>query len=239
EPRPREPAPPPRETAPASPADVLTPEDALGKRLRAEALSQRGRRVLVSIQDRALWLLEGDDVALAAPVAVGKEEGFVWEGKRYDFTTPQGKRTVRSKATTPIWVPPDWHYLEIAAERELKPVHLKVGQRVPLSDSTVIEVRGKQVGRLNRYGNFHPFTPGMEIIFDGKIFVPPFGTAQRSVPEVLGTHKLELGDGYLIHGTNEEGSIGDAVSHGCVRMYNDDVARLFELVPTGTPVFIY
>ena len=92
---------------------------------------------------------------------------------------------------------------------------------------------------MNRFGNFWAFTPGTEIIFDGRIYVPPFGTKQRQIPEVLGTHKLEMGDGYLIHGTNQDTSIGDAVSHGCVRMYNDDVAQLFELVPVGTPVFIF
>ena len=73
---------------------------------------------------------------------------------------------------------------------------------------------------------------------EGKIFIPPIGSAQRKVPDVLGTHKLEIGNGYLIHGTNEETSVGAAVSHGCVRMYNEDVARLFAAVPIGTPVYI-
>ncbi len=41
-----------------------------------------------------------------------------------------------------------------------------------------------------------------------------------------------------IHGTNHEDEIGAPFSHGCVRMRNRDVARLFRLVPKGTPVFI-
>jgi lipoprotein-anchoring transpeptidase ErfK/SrfK len=118
-------------------------------------------------------------------------------------------------------------------------VHLRKGQRVALGDGTRIEVRGDDVGRVNQFDNFWPFTPGSEIIFDGKVFVPPIGSKQRQVPEILGTHKLEMGDGYLIHGTNQPTSIGDAVSHGCVRMYNEDVARLYELVPVGTAVFIF
>ena len=48
-----------------------------------------------------------------------------------------------------------------------------------------------------------------------------------------------MGDGYLIHGTNSELSIGEAVSHGCVRMFNEDVARLYALVPIGTPIYIF
>jgi hypothetical protein len=146
---------------------------------------------------------------------------------------------VLAKATQPLWVPPDWHYFEVAVERDLEVVQLRKGQRVALGDDTRLEVRGDEVGRVNQFGNFWPFTPGTEIVFEGRIYVPPFGTKQRQVPEVLGTHKLEMGDGYLIHGTNQDTSVGDAVSHGCVRMYNDDVARLYEIVPVGTPIFIF
>jgi lipoprotein-anchoring transpeptidase ErfK/SrfK len=41
-----------------------------------------------------------------------------------------------------------------------------------------------------------------------------------------------------IHGTHEENRIGQPVSHGCIRMLNDDVIELFELVDVGTPVEI-
>ncbi len=45
-----------------------------------------------------------------------------------------------------------------------------------------------------------------------------------------------LGTGYGLHGTNAEWSIGHAVSHGCVRMHNSDVEKLFEIVRIGTPL---
>lgn len=45
-------------------------------------------------------------------------------------------------------------------------------------------------------------------------------------------------EGYGIHGTNNPSSIGKAVSHGCVRMYNHDVLQLAETVPNGTKVVI-
>ena len=41
-----------------------------------------------------------------------------------------------------------------------------------------------------------------------------------------------------IHGTNHEGLIGSAASHGCVRMRNRDILELYELVESGTEVFI-
>lgn len=43
---------------------------------------------------------------------------------------------------------------------------------------------------------------------------------------------------YGIHGTNNPKSIGRAYSHGCVRMYNNEVIELYDLTPVGTPVNI-
>ena len=42
--------------------------------------------------------------------------------------------------------------------------------------------------------------------------------------------------GYGIHGTNRPTSIGKAASHGCIRMRNQDVEELFELVQVGDEV---
>jgi Uncharacterized protein conserved in bacteria len=44
--------------------------------------------------------------------------------------------------------------------------------------------------------------------------------------------------GYGIHGTNNPSSIGGYVSHGCIRMYNQDVLELAITVNVGTPVYI-
>jgi len=43
---------------------------------------------------------------------------------------------------------------------------------------------------------------------------------------------------YGIHGTNNPSSIGGEVSHGCIRMYNQDVLELSRIVPIGTTVII-
>lgn len=65
----------------------------------------------------------------------------------------------------------------------------------------------------------------------------------KSVPpgpdNPLGQFALRLGlPGYLIHGTNKPFGIGMRVSHGCVRMYPEDIEALFQDVPVGTPVRI-
>jgi L,D-transpeptidase ErfK/SrfK len=43
---------------------------------------------------------------------------------------------------------------------------------------------------------------------------------------------------YLIHGTNNPAAVGMAVTHGCIRMYPEDIEKLFPLVPVGTPVVL-
>ncbi|CAI6083577.1 L,D-transpeptidase [Cohnella sp. JJ-181] len=43
---------------------------------------------------------------------------------------------------------------------------------------------------------------------------------------------------YGIHGTNDPASIGHLVSHGCIRMHNEDVVALSRIVPIGTRVTI-
>ncbi|MGE0383742.1 MAG: L,D-transpeptidase family protein [Gammaproteobacteria bacterium] len=55
----------------------------------------------------------------------------------------------------------------------------------------------------------------------------------------LGKYAMKLGlPGYLIHGTNKDYDIGMRVTHGCMRLYNHDIERLFPQVPVGTPVRI-
>jgi L,D-transpeptidase ErfK/SrfK len=55
----------------------------------------------------------------------------------------------------------------------------------------------------------------------------------------LGRHAMRLGlPGYLIHGTNKPSGVGMRVTHGCVRMFPEDIEALYKTVPTGTPVNI-
>jgi len=47
------------------------------------------------------------------------------------------------------------------------------------------------------------------------------------------------GDGVIgIHGTNDPSTIGQTVSHGCIRMHNADIEKLVPVLPLGTPVEI-
>jgi L,D-transpeptidase ErfK/SrfK len=57
----------------------------------------------------------------------------------------------------------------------------------------------------------------------------------------LGEYAMRLGipgGAYLIHGTNRPAGVGMQVTHGCIRMFPEDIEQLFKMVPVGTPVLI-
>jgi len=64
--------------------------------------------------------------------------------------------------------------------------------------------------------------------------LPPVVPAGPDNP--MGLYALYIGRLYAIHGTNANFGIGLRVSHGCVRLRNDDIKFLFENVPVGTRV---
>jgi len=55
----------------------------------------------------------------------------------------------------------------------------------------------------------------------------------------LGRHMMRLAwPSYLMHGTNKPYGVGMRVSHGCIRLYPEDIEGLFEIVPVGTAVTV-
>ncbi len=55
----------------------------------------------------------------------------------------------------------------------------------------------------------------------------------------MGAAAMTLAGGFFaIHGTNAPESIGGFVSHGCIRMFNEDVTDLFDRVGIGTTVVV-
>jgi lipoprotein-anchoring transpeptidase ErfK/SrfK len=66
--------------------------------------------------------------------------------------------------------------------------------------------------------------------------VIPGGSPQN--PMGVAAMTLSGGGQYAIHGTNNEGSIGGFVSHGCIRMHNADIQDLYSRVSLGTRVVV-
>jgi hypothetical protein len=68
-------------------------------------------------------------------------------------------------------------------------------------------------------------------------YLGPFAYTTSAHSDVL--YSFMGGDGTVaIHGTDNPGSIGRAVSHGCIRMSNSGITTLSRLLPLGTPVFV-
>ena len=199
--------------------------------------------LVVSLEENRLWLKKGDATEFTTQVATGSGKTLVREGSAttWRFETPRGRLTVLSKEKDPVWRPPDWHFVEQARKRGLSATQLQRGGSIPTGDGGYITTQGNDVVKRYPDGrvNVLDAEDGREIVAGGQLIVPPLGTTAREYKGVLGTHRLNLGNGYALHGTNQPSSIGRSVSHGCIRLRNEDIQKLYETVPVGTPIYIY
>jgi hypothetical protein len=69
--------------------------------------------------------------------------------------------------------------------------------------------------------------------------IPPENHPSRYEYGVLGDYALSLGHGYLIHGTLYKRFLGLPVTHGCVRMNDDDLEAVYRMLQVGSRVYIY
>jgi L,D-transpeptidase catalytic domain len=205
----------------------------------APVLAAPGLKVVVSLEARRLWLMDGQITLFGAPVAVGRGTRLSDGRRTWDFSTPVGRHRVRRKEENPVWIPPDWHYVEVARERGLALVALGRDRVTPLADGSRLLVRGSSVVRLRAGGEEEIVPAGDEVIFGDTLFIPPLGVANRVVAGELGRFRLDLGDGYMLHGTPHTESIGTAATHGCIRLLDADIEHLYRHVPVGTPVYVY
>ncbi len=182
------------------PAAAQLPADAFAFDPRAEPLDASlpepplhvdGRYVIIHLAENRLYVLAGRRTLWSAPVGTGtgfrlEEGGRVWE-----FDTPRGVFRVQRKEKDPVWIKPNWAFIE-----EGKPV-------------------------------------------------PPLDSPLRREPGMLGTSALYIGYELALHGTSKPELVlqpdPDArrVSHGCIRLTNEDARTLYHLVDVGTPVLIY
>ena len=68
---------------------------------------------------------------------------------------------------------------------------------------------------------------------------PSLGSRDRLDDFSLGDYALYLGDGYMIHGTIFQTLLGQRVTHGCIRLGDEDLAYVYKQVPVGSRVYIY
>lgn len=107
------------------------------------------------------------------------------DGQQWIFKTPKGQLRILGKKRNPVWIKPDWAFIE---------------EGLP---------------------------------------VPAIGDPERREPGSLGDYALTLGDGYMIHGTLYQRFLGLPVTHGCVRIGDQDLETIYNNMSIGSKVFIF
>lgn len=69
--------------------------------------------------------------------------------------------------------------------------------------------------------------------------VPPADSPKRLIKGKLGKFALDLGDGIMIHGTDDPSSLGKAASHGCIRLPAAFLRDVYAAAKVGTDVYVF
>src|SRR3954462_10190597 len=222
-----------------------------------------GQSIIVSTTENRLYVRSNGQVIFQAVCSTGKGTTLVVDGKTVVFDTPIGKLHIKSKEQDPLWVPPDWHYVEEARKNGMRVVHLNPGQSIDertgqaatsqpsqgvwswyggsinTASNPVLKVQGDTVVEVAQDGSQRELEPGKTIVAGDAVVIPPVNTKQRHYDKVLGKYRLEMGNGYGIHGTDEPDKLGQSVSHGCVRLGDADIEKLYQIANVGDTVIIY
>ena len=217
------------------------------------------QKIMVSTAENKLYVRSRKQTTFRAVCSTGKHATLIDGGRTKIFRTPIGRFRVRSKEENPVWVPPDWHYVEEARKKGLTVVRLERGQSIDADTGgparqvgggvwdwvgesggsrRVLTVKGGTIVEVTRAGERE--LPSGAMIRAGKtLVIPPVGTPQRKFEKVLGAYRINLGDGYALHGTQALNQLGQSVSHGCVRLGDADIEALYRMANVGDEVIIY
>jgi lipoprotein-anchoring transpeptidase ErfK/SrfK len=83
--------------------------------------------ILISTAENRLWVRRGRQTLFAAVVSTGKGTTLTIGGRKMIFDTPTGRFHIQSKEENPVWVPPEWHYVEEARKKKLDLVRARPG----------------------------------------------------------------------------------------------------------------
>lgn len=186
---------------PAAPAGDTTPLDASGEKelktlkARGDSLEQKlevlkprpsTTYIVIDTGRNLLSVYENGRESVHAVCSTGSGRALVDPARkrRWVFDTPRGEFFIRAKHPDPVWIKPDWAFLE-------------VGEPLPRS------------------------------------------LEERLAPAELGAYAMDIGDGYLIHGTLYTRALGLSITHGCVRLGDQDLETVYGKVRIGTPVYIF
>ena len=150
-----------------------------------EEAPREGTVITVDLTRNTAYLFQDGQLLRSSSVASGSEKVLKRGTRFWLFRTPRGRHQVVRKIENPIWMKPDWAFIE-------------EGKPIPPPDCPTRKVKGK-----------------------------------------LGKYALDLGDGILLHGTDDPKSIGKRVSHGCIRLPADMLKTVYNAADVGTSVYIF
>ena len=212
---------------------------ALGYRLRSELTAKEREEAEAKAKEIGSRIFGGAPSPEDASVPVAKDETLGGIAKRFG-TTPECLARVNGIK--------DMH--RIVEGQRLKVIRgtfrvlVEKGPRRLTLLLDGVPVRSYPVG-IGADGK----TPTARFVIEEKLTDPPWSPPGRApIPfghpdNILGTRWMGFNrsaeySGFGIHGTTRPDSVGKATSNGCVRMLNEDVEELFDLVPRGTAVEI-
>jgi L,D-transpeptidase YbiS len=170
-------------SSPASPHRTLQATDGSG----LSRLAPRGVYVVVDTGRNRLSLRRGDKTLYTAVASTGSGAWLVDPrdpARGWRFDTPRGVFAITGKHIGPVWIKPDWAFIE--------------------------------------EGLALPSTP-----------------EERIEAGVLGRYALGFGNGYFIHGTLYTRLLGTNVTHGCIRLGDQDLEHVFKTVQAGATVIVF
>ena len=230
--------------------------------IRLDDSEDSEQTIIVSTAENKVVVRRAGKKVFEAVCSTGKGTTMVVDGRTMVFDTPTGSFRIVSKEENPVWVPPDWHFVEEARKKNLGVVRLNPGEAIDAETGDPVPADGggglfswlkagsRPRGRVLRVhrgtvvevrpdGSERELPQGELIRAGNAIVVPPHGTRQRRFEKTLGHYRLNIGNGYGIHGTMATDQLGRSVSHGCVRLGDPDIERLFAMAKVGDRVIIY
>jgi lipoprotein-anchoring transpeptidase ErfK/SrfK len=96
--------------APLAIAHGAEPEGAA--RIQNPPVNTDGRYVVIALQEHRLYLMENEQVLWSAVVGTGTGTRLAGAGQKWDFSTPRGMFRIQLKEKDPVWLVPDWAFVE-------------------------------------------------------------------------------------------------------------------------------
>lgn len=216
-------------------------------RLESDALAlDRGARRLQSLARESAAQAKDSDFLESLPNILPEDKGYLRTQKAIESEVTALRAQVGKRLKGALHVVVDAKANKMYVKKGLKllwSADVSVGRGGRLSDNKT----GQKWEFVTPRGEFRVIGKGVNpkwrkpdwAFVEGGEPVPPPDDPARFVDGELGAFFLNLGDGYLMHGTKREELLGRPASHGCVRIGAADLEKLYATVPIGTKVYIF